>query len=173
MAISTPRPLSRAGGILKLLAASRSEARPNLRSLGVLKLPSAARSGPRPTLRALPIGMLTVHQLVRTGLAEPGATQGSERRHRVLNDGRVFLEFSNASASVRIVTVQTPATLQGLAVEDVPITIPGNAARFKAGPFETALFNRPHGMTDAGHFYLDYPSEAGQHADITVRAFKI
>lgn len=114
---------------------------------------------------------LTVSQLVRGGLADPSATTGTADGHKVTNDGRVFLEFNNANASSRIVTVQTPATLSGLAVEDVGITIPGSASRFKAGPFETSLFNRPAGLSDPGMFYLDYPS--GQHADITVRAYKI
>lgn len=114
---------------------------------------------------------LTVTTLTRAGVADPSATTGTADGHKVTNDGRVFLEFNNANASSRIVTIQTPATLGPFAVEDLLITIPGSASRFRAGPFETAYVNRASGTTDAGMFYLDYP--AGQHTDITVRAFKI
>jgi hypothetical protein len=114
---------------------------------------------------------LTVNQIVRAGLADPTAEAGQADGHKVSNDGTVFLEFTNGVASARIVTVQTAATVGDLAVEDVSVTVPSSAQRFKAGPFDMALFNRPAGDTDAGYFYLDYP--AGQEADLTVRAYTL
>jgi hypothetical protein len=87
----------------------------------------------------------------------------------VTNDGDVFLEINNANASSRIITIQTPTTVGEFAVADLTITVPGSASRFKAGPFDMGLFNQPAGHADAGKFYLDYP--AGQHTDLTVRAF--
>ena len=112
---------------------------------------------------------LTVNQIAIAGLVDPSATTGQADGHRIANDGDVFLEFNNANASARIVTVQTPVTVSGYAVEDKAITVPGSASRFKAGPFTTSLFNRLAGTTDAGSIYLDYP--AGQETDITVRVF--
>ena len=112
---------------------------------------------------------LTVHQIAIAGLADPSATTGTADGHMIENDGDVFLEFNNSNGSARVVTIQTPVTVQSFAVEDKAVTIPGSASRFKVGPFERGLFNRLAGTTDAGSIYLDYP--AGQHTDITVRAF--
>lgn len=114
---------------------------------------------------------LTVHQIVRTGLVDPAATTGTADGHMITNDGAIFLEFTNAVASARSVTIQTPATLMGKAVEDEVLIIPASALRHKCGPFEIALFNRPRGGSDPGTFYLDYPT--GQHADLSVRAFAL
>ena len=114
---------------------------------------------------------LTVNTIVSSGLTNPSGTTGIADGHKFTNDGRTFLQFENANASSRVVTLQTPATLGPYAVEDKTITIPGSAVQFRAGPFETAYFNRPSGLSDSGMVYLDYPS--GQHADITVRAFKL
>ena len=114
---------------------------------------------------------LPVTTLARTGVANPAVTTGTVDGHKVVNNGRVWLEFNNSNASARVVTIQTPATLGPFAIEDQIITIPGSAQLFRAGPFEPTYFNRPSGVTDAGMFYLDYP--VGQHADISVRAFQI
>jgi hypothetical protein len=112
---------------------------------------------------------LTVNQIVTAGLADPSATTGTADGHMVANDGDLFLEFNNASGSSRVVTIVTPVTVSGYAVADEPITIPGSASRFKSGTYPMGLFNRLAGTTDAGSIYIDYP--AGQHTDITVRAF--
>jgi hypothetical protein len=112
---------------------------------------------------------LTVNTIITSGLADPSATTGTADGHMATNDGNVFLEFNNANASSRIVTIQTPVTVSGFAVADQTITVPGSASRFKAGPFSMGLFNQLSGTTDAGKIYIDYP--AGQHTDITVRAF--
>ena len=113
---------------------------------------------------------LTVNQIAIAGLADPSATTGQADGHKFVNDGYTFLEFNNANASSRIVTIQTPATYQTYAVADATITVPGSASRFKVGKFDKGLFNRPSGDTDAGYVYVDYP--AGQETDITVRAYK-
>ncbi len=114
---------------------------------------------------------LTVTELVRTGVANPAGTTGTADGHKITNDGNVWLEIDNANAASRTLQIQTPATVSDLEIADQPIVVPGSASRWHAGPFDKALFNRPYGDTDAGMIYLDYP--AGQHADLTVRAFKI
>ena len=115
---------------------------------------------------------LAVTTVTRTGVARPAGTTGIADGHKITNtDGRVWLEIDNANASPRTLTLQTPAMLGPYNIEDHSIVVPGSAVAHHAGPFETAYFTRPNGVTDAGMMYLDYP--VGQHADITVRAFKI
>jgi hypothetical protein len=115
---------------------------------------------------------LTVNAIVVAGLADPAATTGTADGHKITYpSGKVFLEFNNANASARVVTIQTPLTVRGYAVADESVTIPGSASRFKSGVYDTSLFNRLAGTTDSGSIYLDYP--AGQHTDITVRAFSV
>ncbi len=150
---------------------ARSTPRSNSRAAGVLTAFSSARSQSRPSSFGSSRTKLTVYEVPLAGLADPSATTGTVDGHFVENDGHVLLEFNNASASARTVTIQTPATLYGLAVEDWKITIPANASRFKSAELDTALFNRSSGLTNPGTFYLDYPT--GQHSDITVRAFSV
>lgn len=114
---------------------------------------------------------LTVNDVPIAGLVDPAATTGTADGHYFANDGRVMLEFNNANASSRIVTLQTPATLGPYSVEDKAITIPGSASRYKVADIQTPYFNRPSGQTNANTVYLDYP--VGQHTDITVRAFSV
>jgi hypothetical protein len=115
---------------------------------------------------------ITVTPLVRSGVASPAGTAGIAAGHAVANNGRMFLQFANANAATRACTIQTPATHMGEAVAELTITVPGSATDFKAGPFPPELVNRPAGtIDDPGMLYLDYP--AGQHTDITVRAFSI
>lgn len=114
---------------------------------------------------------LTVHDVPIAGLADPAATTGTADGHYFANDGRVMLEFNNANASARIVTLQIPATLGGHAVVPQTITVPGSASRFKSADIQTAYFNRASGQTNPGTVYLDYPT--GQHTDITVRAYSL
>jgi hypothetical protein len=87
-----------------------------------------------------------------------------------VNGGDLMLEFNNANASARIVTIQTPPTVGEFEVEDLEITIPGSASRFKVSELEMGYFNQPAGHADAGSLYIDYP--AGQHTDLTVRAYE-
>lgn len=115
--------------------------------------------------------ILAVTQLTRAGVPRPAGTTGIADGHKITNDSRVWLEIDNASASPRTLTMQTPATLGPFNIEDQSIVVPGSAVAHHAGPFEMSYFTRPNGVTDAGMMYLDYP--VAQHADITVRAFKI
>jgi hypothetical protein len=119
-----------------------------------------------------PRAAITVTPLTRDGVTAPAATQGIAAGHAIANNGRMFIQFTNANAAARIVTLQTPPTYQGQAVAEHTITVPGSATNFKAGPFPQELFNRPSGVVDdPGMLYIDYP--AANEADVGVRAFSI
>jgi hypothetical protein len=115
---------------------------------------------------------ITVTQLTADGVTAPAATNGIAAGHAIANNGRMFIQFTNANAATRVVTIQTPPTYQGQAVADKTITVPGSATNFKAGPFSQDLYNRPAGsVDDPGMLYIDYP--ASNEADVGVRAFQL
>ena len=62
-----------------------------------------------------------------------------------INDGQTFLEIRNQGAAADTVTIITPATVEGLAVADVAITVANDATPAHAGPFPPAIFNQPDG----------------------------
>lgn len=76
--------------------------------------------------------------------------------HSFEGSGRVYLEVKNAGASVCNVTIQTPATVAGLAVEEQTVVVPITTGHKKIGPFPTRAFNRPSDGADPGLVYVDF-----------------
>ncbi|KKM73945.1 hypothetical protein LCGC14_1405400 [marine sediment metagenome] len=61
--------------------------------------------------------------------------------HIVRNDGATFLLFEKSAAVNCVVTVQTPATVGGLAVAERTFTITASGGDMVVGPFPPAIFN--------------------------------
>lgn len=76
--------------------------------------------------------------------------------YSVEGSGRVYLEIKNAGASPCVVTVETPGTVAGLAVDDQETTVPITTGHYKIGPWDTKAFNRPASGADAGKVYIDF-----------------
>lgn len=84
------------------------------------------------------------------------------------NDGNVYLYLHNNGASTATVTVVTPNTYQGLAVDNVAIALTAGQIKI-AGPFPTELFNVASG-DDAGCVRLTFGGTGS--ADVDVMAFR-
>ena len=70
-------------------------------------------------------------------------------------DRSVLLHVINGDASPHTATIQSAATLSGLAVADEPVVVAaGDHAVI--GPFDPRTFDRPSGAADPGLIYVDY-----------------
>ncbi len=65
--------------------------------------------------------------------------------HQVRNDGRTMLHFKKTGAGNAIITVQTPRTVNGLAIAEQTFTVPATTGDVYAGPFAPAVFNDANG----------------------------
>lgn len=85
---------------------------------------------------------LTVQRALPTGVA--GTYTGSlstSNTYLVRNSGRVLLDFRKSAAVDCVVTVQTPATLGGLAVAEQTITVPATTGQRFCGPYPPRIYN--------------------------------
>lgn len=106
-----------------------------------------------------------VTQVTLAGVEDPAATAGnaSEGNFVASNDGHIFLVVENAdAAATHKVTVVTPGTSGGMAIEDDAITV-GKSAKVKIGPFPVQTFNQSNGQ-----IYVNVDS-----AELKLRAFRI
>lgn len=84
------------------------------------------------------------------------------------NDGATYVDLWNNGASSATVTISTPNTYQGLAVDDITVSLTAGQHKI-AGPFPTELFNVASG-TDAGCIRLVAGGTGA--ADIDAAAFQ-
>lgn len=104
---------------------------------------------------------LTVQSVVRSGLADSLSAANADG-HSIVNEGKkTWLEVLNGGAGSINVTIQTPGTIDGLAVADRVIAV-GAGARKKIGPFPVAEYNQSDGAV-----YVDFSDVAS----VTVGAF--
>ena len=98
------------------------------------------------TVQALdPIGVFTAEQ-----------NGDSSNNHVLSNNGEVVLVARNADAGgAHVVTLVTPAEVDGLAVADQAISVPASSTRF-IGPLNPNTYNQP--STDAGSVYVNVDS---------------
>ena len=80
------------------------------------------------------------------------------------NDGRTILHFVKTGVGIATITVITPKTPGGLALDDLTIAVPANTGDVYAGPFNPEFYNDASG--DA-----DFSSD--DEAALTVEAIKI
>ena len=105
---------------------------------------------------------LTVQEISLTGL-NPSYVAAEGDGNSFTNLGDVFIHVKNASGGSITVTVQTPATVQGVAVEEVPVSVPASGERM-IGPFPPSVFNQSDATV-----YVDYSAVTS----LTVAAVKL
>lgn len=86
---------------------------------------------------------------------------------RFRNSGKEFIHVINGGGSPCNVTVPTPATVGGLAIEDKVVAVPAGEDRM-IGTFDPGLYNQPSGGTDSGNVYVEY----SQVTSVTVAVIK-
>jgi len=84
--------------------------------------------------------ILSVQDIARSGL-EPSYEAANADGESVANNGRVFVHVKNGSGSSVTVTIQTPGTVDGLAVADRTVAIPAAEERM-IGVFPPADYNQ-------------------------------
>ena len=88
---------------------------------------------------------LTVQEVVRTGITPSfGAAQTTDG-NSFPNDGNTYIEVKNTTATACTVTIQEPETVDGLAVADRTVSVPGTTGDKVIGPFPPARYNQSDG----------------------------
>ena len=96
---------------------------------------------------------ITPQQIVRTGLASALATPDLANGNQFVNDGQCFLYVKNASGSPITVTIDTPGTVDGLAIANLTVSVPATTGERMIGPFPPGIY----GQAD-GKVYVDWSS---------------
>lgn len=101
---------------------------------------------------------LTTQPIVQTGLvptlAEP-TVDGD-----VIDCGRVALYVDNTTGAAVTVTVVSTATLDGLDVADLAVSVPAGAVAL-IGPLPSRTFGQDSASPDAGRAYVNYSAQTG------------
>lgn len=92
---------------------------------------------------------LTVEPVVRAGLAAT-YTAAFVDGHKFKNDGKTILHIKNGAVALNL-TVQTPGTVDGLAVADRVVAVGASTDKF-IGPFPASQYNQ----AADGMVYIDY-----------------
>src|SRR5687767_14150807 len=89
--------------------------------------------------RAVPITTLTGDV---AGVPETTPVASDVVNGNVINNisDHMWIEVTNSVASPGTVTLKTPGTVQGRAIEDDVVTIPASANRRRLGPFSKAVY---------------------------------
>jgi hypothetical protein len=80
-----------------------------------------------------------------------------------VNSGDEFIHVKNTHTSAQTVTIETPATVDGLAVADREVEIPANTGDKIIGPFPSSTYN-----DSAGKVQLTYDGVT----DLTIAVIK-
>lgn len=103
------------------------------------------------------------HQQIEvTGLEETLAAAHVDG-NKFPNDGRIILHVVNGNVADRTVTIQTPGTVDGLAIAERTIVVTAAEARF-IGPFPPGIYNQSDGMV-----YVDFSAIT----DVTVAVLRV
>lgn len=104
---------------------------------------------------------VTTQKITRTGTI-PTAGSPNVDGDIVDTGASVFLLLSNVGASPASATVVSQATFDGLAVDDLTVTLAAGTTRV-VGPISTATFGFAEGDANAGRAFVNY---TGTPADI-------
>lgn len=104
---------------------------------------------------------LTTQQVTRDGLVPTLTAPPADGD--VIDAGRVALMVTNNGAAAHTVTVQSPVTVDGLAVEELTVSVAAGETRL-IGPFPARTFGQPSDSADHGRVYVDY--DAGSDVDL-------
>lgn len=106
---------------------------------------------------------LSTQQIARSGL-NPAYTAANADGHSIENRNKnVFMHVKNGGASPISVTFITPATVAGLAIADLVVSVP-NAEERIIGPFSANPFNQADSTV-----HVDFSAVVS----VTVAAFKL
>lgn len=90
----------------------------------------------------------TTQKITRAGLnpnyTAPNGTAGTDGD--IIDAGAVMLHVKNANTSQCTVTVETPGTVDGLAIADLTVVVPATSERL-IGPFPRGTFAQPSDAT--------------------------
>jgi hypothetical protein len=106
---------------------------------------------------------LTVQTISLSGVT-PSYAAANVDGHEFTNDGKTFLQVKNTSGSPITVTLQTPATVDGVALADPTVSVPATTGDKMIGPFPTRAFNQSGGVV-----YVDFSAVT----NVTVSAFHL
>ena len=107
---------------------------------------------------------LAVQAVSRQGL-DPVYTAANVDGHSVQSDGRMLLHVKNGATAV-VVTLDIVRTIDGQAVVDPTVTVPGSGERF-IGPFPAEFYNQGGAVGDLIHIDFD------DIANVTIAALRI
>jgi len=93
---------------------------------------------------------VSAQTLVRTGITPTYNAATATDGDAFENDGKTFIHVKNAGSQITL-TIQTPGTVDGLAVTDRTVTIPATTGDKMIGPFPTSQYNQSDGKV-----YLDW-----------------
>lgn len=99
---------------------------------------------------------IPVTTIARSGTALPSAVTGDAANDHYIasNDGQVILIATNTSGGALTITIQSAITVDGLAVDDVSLSVGAGLTRYFAiGP--PHVYNQP---TDNSYVYVDVTS---------------
>lgn len=65
--------------------------------------------------------------------------------YMVKNDGKTILHFKKSAAVIANITIETPVTVDGLAVAERAVAIPATTGDKFLGPFPTRVYNDTSG----------------------------
>lgn len=82
---------------------------------------------------------LSAQQMSRSGL-EPSYASAAGGGDEFVNTGEEFIHIKNGDGSSHTVTIETPNLVDGLAIADRAVAIPGGEERM-IGPFPTSTYN--------------------------------
>jgi hypothetical protein len=105
---------------------------------------------------------VTTQAITRAGVV-PTASAPTAEGDIIDTGGRVFLLVSNTGDASATVTIDAQATVYGLDVEDLAVTLAAGETR-AIGPLPTQAFGFPKGDENAGRAFVDY---TGTVADLT------
>ena len=106
---------------------------------------------------------VSVESIILTGLTPTMNTASSDAEgNTFVNNGRTFVYVTNGYTATLTATFVTPITVNGLAVDDLTVTVAA-AANAAVGPFQPETFN-----TTTGKCQITWATAgAGSVADIT------
>jgi|GEM_PF-661066 len=114
---------------------------------------------------------LKTPQSLSSAGVEPTFTAAVADGHKIPNNGRMILYVKNDDASSKTITVQTPGSVDGLAIPDRTVAVPAGEERV-IGPLDTGTYNMRDGAaaaTEREMVYVDYSAVTS----VTIAALKI
>lgn len=111
-------------------------------------MPSNPAANAAPLYAPTPVTVQTIYLTGTTPSYASAATDGNS----IANDGKVYVELKSTAGSIVTVTVITPLTVNGLAVDDLNIQLPATTGNKISGPFLPSTFS------PTGTMFITFPT---------------